>query len=101
MKTKTFTFSDEYKDYYLEIVYSKKNNTASIIVNGEHIWDTKYPIDDRFHYLYCTDYIFPLWLEGKLELGNDIIYRNEFNKTVKRMGVQLKGTKEEFYKNIH
>lgn len=89
-------------EYCVEIRYSKDKDISTILVNDELIWNTSYPNNDRFHSLYCWDYIFPLWLEGKLDTGKcDEDYRNEFNKTIKRSGVKLKGTNEEFYKNIH
>jgi hypothetical protein len=103
MKTKTFLHSNEYKEYCVEIRYSKYKDISTIFVNNELIWNTSYPSkDDRFHFLYCTDYIFPLWLEGTLgkQFEMDEDYRNEFDKTIKRSGVKLKGTKEEYYKNI-
>jgi hypothetical protein len=89
-------------EYCVEIRYSKDEDFSTILVNNELIWNTSYPTDtDRFHFMYCVDYIFPLWLEGKLDrTKSDEDYRSEFNKSVKHSGVQLKGTKEEFYKNI-
>jgi hypothetical protein len=89
-------------EYCVEIRYSNDKDISTILVNDKLIWNTSYPSkDDRFHFMYCMDYIFPLWLEGKLDrTKSDEDYRSEFNKSVKHSGVQLKGTKEEFYKNI-
>jgi hypothetical protein len=104
MKQPSFHYvSIDELEYCVEIRYSKDKDISSIFVNNEIIWNTSYPSkDDRFHYLYCTDYIFPLWLSGTLgkQFEMDEDYRKEFNKSVKHLGLKLKGTKEEFYKNI-
>jgi hypothetical protein len=103
MKTKSMNYSEGKLNFIVEIRYSKYKDISTIYVNDEMIWNTYYPSkNDRFHYLYCMDYIFPLWLEGTLgkEFEMDEDYLNEFEKSIKHLGIKLKGTKEEFYKNI-
>jgi len=102
-KTSIMNDSIDGVEYCVEIRYSKDKDISSIFVNNERIWNTYYPSNtDRFHFMYCMDYIFPLWLEGTLgkQFEMDEDYLNEFNKSIKHLGIKLKGTKEEFYKNI-